>query len=205
MRYESFAPLAAQPNVVHAFTVRTTEDSRDDAHQTQLLAAFGYPPAMFAAAEQVHGAGVGIVRTATGQRAPGVDALVTDVPGVPLLIRCADCAAVFIVDRCRPAIGLAHSGRAGTQANIVGATLAAMRSEYGTVVGDCQVVISPSIGPCHYEMDIWAGIETQLHEAGVPEVYNPRVCTACHLSQYYSYRAEKGQTGRMIALLAIRT
>ena len=35
-----------------------------------------------------------------------------------------------------------------------------------------------------------------MHDSGV--------CTACDLKRYYSYRAEKGQTGRMLALLALR-
>jgi copper oxidase (laccase) domain-containing protein len=29
------------------------------------------------------------------------------------------------------------------------------------------------------------------------------VCTACDLERYYSYRVEKGKTGRMLALLGI--
>jgi polyphenol oxidase len=29
------------------------------------------------------------------------------------------------------------------------------------------------------------------------------VCTACDLHRYYSYRAEKGKTGRMLALIGL--
>jgi copper oxidase (laccase) domain-containing protein len=125
-----------------------------------------------------------------------VDALITWQPDLPLVIRCADCAPVFIVDRTTPAIALIHSGKKGTLANVVGATLQKM-------TGDCLAVIGPSIGPCHYEMDIWAGIEQQLREAGVRDIHNPRICTACRLDRYFSYRAEKGQTGRMFAVLAL--
>ena len=53
-------------------------------------------------------------------------------------------------------------------------------------------------------MDLWTGIETQLQVAGIGAVHNPRICTACHLDRYFSYRAEKGQTGRLFALLALR-
>jgi copper oxidase (laccase) domain-containing protein len=35
------------------------------------------------------------------------------------------------------------------------------------------------------------------------EIHDSGVCTACHLNAYYSYRAEKGRTGRMLALLAL--
>ena len=43
----------------------------------------------------------------------------------------------------------------------------------------------------------------QLRQAGVSDVHNPHVCTACHPGRYFSYRAEKGQTGRMFAVLAL--
>jgi hypothetical protein len=54
-------------------------------------------------------------------------------------------------------------------------------------------------------MDIWGGIEAQLREAGVREIHNPRVCTACHLERYFSYRAETGNTGRMLAVLSLKS
>jgi hypothetical protein len=53
-------------------------------------------------------------------------------------------------------------------------------------------------------MDIWSGIEHQLRHESVTDVHNPRICTACHLDRYFSYRAERGQTGRMLALLALK-
>ncbi len=141
----------------------------------------------------------------TGERVPMVDALVTATNGLPLVIRCADCAAVFIVDQHTPAIGLIHSGKKGTLANIAGNTLAMMGQRYGTDPRNCLAFIGPSIGPCHYEMDIWSGIEGQLREAGVRDIHNPRLCTACHLDRYFSYRAEKGQTGRMLAVLSLKS
>jgi copper oxidase (laccase) domain-containing protein len=78
-----------------------------------------------------------------------------------------------------------------------------MKAAFGTTPDDCLAVISPSIGPCHYEMDLWAGIEAQLRAAGVRDIHNPRGCTACHLDRFYSYRAEKGQTGRHLAKIGI--
>jgi polyphenol oxidase len=37
----------------------------------------------------------------------------------------------------------------------------------------------------------------------VLEIHDSGVCTACDLDHYYSYRAEKGKTGRMLALLGL--
>jgi copper oxidase (laccase) domain-containing protein len=203
MQFETFAPLCQFPFITHAFTLRTDEDTKADDFEGRMLAELGFSPTRFTSAEQTHGNGVAIIRETTGERAPLVDALVTSVRNLPLVIRCADCAAVFIVDRRTPAIALVHSGKKGTQLDIVGNTVATMRQKFGTNPADCTSFISPSIGPCHYETDIWSGIEEQLRQAGVSDIHNSRVCTACHLDRYFSYRAEKGQTGRMFAVLAL--
>jgi purine-nucleoside/S-methyl-5'-thioadenosine phosphorylase / adenosine deaminase len=203
MQFETFAPLSQFPFIAHAFTLRAAEDTKSDEFEGHALAALGFPPTRFASAEQTHGHGVAVIRETTGERVPLVDALVTSTKNLPLVIRCADCAAIFIVDRRTPSIGLVHSGKKGTLANIVGNTLATMQQKFGTNPVDCTAFISPSIGPCHYEIDIWDSIESQLRGAGVGDIHNSRVCTACHLDRYFSYRAEKGQTGRMFAVLAL--
>jgi copper oxidase (laccase) domain-containing protein len=37
----------------------------------------------------------------------------------------------------------------------------------------------------------------------VYKIHDSGVCTACHPDLYYSYRAEKGRTGRMLALIGL--
>jgi copper oxidase (laccase) domain-containing protein len=37
----------------------------------------------------------------------------------------------------------------------------------------------------------------------VKQIHDSGICTACRVDLYYSYRAEKGKTGRMLALLAL--
>jgi hypothetical protein len=205
MPCETFAPLSRIPFISHAFTLRTSDDTKADDFEAHTLTTLGFASDRFASAEQTHGSGVAAVFKTTGERVPMVDALVTAAKDLPLVIRCADCAAVFIVDRHTPAIGLVHSGKKGTLANIAGNTVAVMTQRFGTDPADCLSLISPSIGPCHYEMDIWTAIEEQLREAGVRDIHNSRLCTACHLDRYFSYRAEKGHTGRMLAVLSLKS
>jgi polyphenol oxidase len=188
MRLETFAPLEQFDFLTHAFSLRTADTKTDD-FEPRLLRQLGF--AGYASAEQTHGNGVAVVDRPG--RVPEVDALVTRQRDLPLVIRCADCAPVFLVDRRTPAIALVHSGKKGTQANVVGETLKHIRADFA--------FIGPCIGPCHYEMNLWTEIEKQL--TGL-EVHNSRICTACRLDRYFSYRAEKGQTGRMFAVLAIR-
>ena len=191
MRFETFALLAEYP---HGFTLREPGgDTRAADFPAQFARALGYSDC--ATAEQPHGSGVAVV--AQSGTVAGVDALVTRQRGLPLIIRCADCVPVFLVDRAAPVIALVHSGKLGTRANVVGATVQAMQPRAGVAF------IGPSIGPCHYEVDLWAAIEGQLRAAGITEIHNPRRCTACQLDRYYSYRAERGQTGRMFGLLAL--
>lgn len=154
-------------------------------------------------AEQVHGNGVTIVDSSTRSPVPGVDALVTNEPGVCLGIYVADCCAVYVIDPENACIGLAHSGKKGTELGIVPATLKKMACAYGTDPAKVIVQLSPCIRPPLYEVDFAAEIVCQCQEAGVSQIIDCGDCTGANPDRYYSYRMEKGKTGRMLALLAI--
>jgi len=155
-----------------------------------------------ARAEQVHGSEVAVVQEG-GSFAVGADALVTNTPGVLLGIYVADCGAVYFHDEKTGAIGLAHSGKKGTEGNIVTKVLETMKEEFGSCPQDILVVLAPCIRPPSYEVDFAADIMKQALAAGVPreQYIDSEICTSSDLSSYYSYRAEKGVTGRMLALL----
>ncbi|HEX3818667.1 MAG TPA: laccase domain-containing protein, partial [Chthoniobacterales bacterium] len=82
--------------------------------------------------------------------------------------------------------------------------IAKMQENFGSRPADLIVQLSPCIRPPHYEIDFAAEIVRQLRAAGVREVHDSGRCTACDLTNYYSYRAEKARTGRMLALLALQ-
>jgi copper oxidase (laccase) domain-containing protein len=134
---------------------------------------------------------------------PDVDALITRTRGLPLVIRVADCGPVYFYDPVQSVIALAHSGRRGTEGNIVGATIKALEKDYGSDPRDLIVQLGPCIRPPHYEVDFAAQIGRQAREAGVIHYHDCGVCTAARLDRYYSYRAEKGKTGRMWAALML--
>jgi len=100
---------------------------------------------------------------------------------------------VFIVDQRQPAIGLIHSGKAGTFANVVGATLRAMAAAFGTAPANCRAVIGPSIGPCHYETGSLARDRAAVaRRQACPtfKIRGPAPLVSRHV--IFSYRAEKG-------------
>jgi polyphenol oxidase len=167
----------------------------------ELLRRQGFAPENMATAEQVHG---GAVAVAAGPGFhPGVDALVTAQPGLTLGIYVADCAAVYLADQRGRAVGLVHSGRAGTAANITGRTIERMHAEFGVEPSDLVVHLSPCIRPPLYETDFAAEIVAQARAAGVGKIFDNGICTGREIARYYSYRVERGRTGRMLAALAL--
>jgi hypothetical protein len=53
------------------------------------------------------------------------------------------------------------------------------------------------------QFDLWSANQHILAEAGVRQIEVSGICTACHLEDWYSHRAEKGRTGRFGALIAL--
>jgi copper oxidase (laccase) domain-containing protein len=159
-------------------------------------------------AEQVHGSGVAIVPGVSTKMAgdglpvvPVVDGLITAAPGEILGIYVADCGAIWLADRRTGAVGLLHSGKKGTELNILGKAIGLMGEKCGTQPADLVVVLGPCIRPPHYEIDFAAEIARQAKAAGVGEFHDEGDDTACDLTRHYSYRIEKGCTGRMLALI----
>ncbi|MEO1857936.1 MAG: laccase domain-containing protein, partial [Rubritalea sp.] len=139
-------------------------------------------------AEQVHGGEVAVVRELAGDIIQSVDGLITNVPGVLLAIYVADCGAVYLLDEKNKAIGLVHSGKKGTKAEIVRVALDKMAEEYGTNPADVVAVLAPCIRPPAYECDFALEIKKTIEVAGVKEYYDSGICTSSDLSKYYSYR-----------------
>ena len=176
-------------------------------HETRVHEFAGSDAAWWRA-EQVHGNAVAVVPGAAQIIAPdglsavaGVDGLLTNQVGVVLAIYVADCGAVWLADRRTGAIGLLHSGKKGTENNILGVALERMATEFGTRAEDVTAVLSPCIRPPDYEIDFAAQIFAQASALGLGNFIDCGLNTAADLRRYYSYRKELGKTGRMMALI----
>ncbi len=168
------------------------------------LEAVGIEPGMLRRAQQIHGNKVALVGDiGCSYPVEGVDGLICGGKADCVLgIYVADCAAVWLYDPTTGARGLVHSGKLGTEGNIVGEALRAMHKILGVNPADCLAVISPCIRPPHYEVDIPTKIKEQLAGAGLhcENIIDSDLDTAADLEAFYSYRVEKGNTGRMLAL-----
>jgi len=212
---EQFPALSARPGLQHCFTTRVRDidvqadktealERLDHAHRA-VRSALGLGTRPFASAQQVHGRGIGVIDApmAGDKCFDACDGLITNQEDVCLGIYVADCCALYLVDTVRPAIGLLHSGRKGTELGIATEAIRLMGECFGSQPEDLLVQLSPCIRPPHYEVDFAATIVASCRAAGVTQIHDSGVCTACDLARYYSYRAEKGKTGRMLALLAL--
>jgi copper oxidase (laccase) domain-containing protein len=218
--FEQFPALSAIEIGRHVFTQRIPDIDvahdkaevlkRLDAAHRGIRNAIGMGDWPLFTAEQIHGAKIAIVDLAEcgGSRVggedkhfPGCDAIISNQRGIVLGVYVADCCAVYIVDPKTPAIGLVHSGRKGTELGVVPNAIRQMIERFGSDSANIIVQLSPCIRPPHYEVDFAAEIVRQCRALGVKEIHDSGVCTACDLQRYYSYRAEKGKTGRMLALI----
>ena len=196
------------------------------------LSVLDLDPRRIVSSYQVHGARVGLVgRGQLGRVQPATDALVTDVPDVPLLMRFGDCVPILFFDPVRRVVGIAHAGWRGLVAGVVGETVRTMSERLGCDPANVWAGIGPAIGPCCYEigpeivsdvetacppgakivhhlnrriyLDLPAAVGAQLRGAGVESVEDSGLCTACRADEFYSHRAERGRTGRFGVIVAL--
>jgi copper oxidase (laccase) domain-containing protein len=210
---DTFEALSALPGIRHAFLCRVpgldvmTDREEALARLAEYHAAarmeLGFPLEPFATAKQVHGNRVAVVTEPVTQEIAGTDGLVTGLRGVCLGVYVADCCAIYLVDPVKGVAGLAHSGRKGTELGIATQAVEAMVREYGSDPADMVGQLSPCIRPPEYEVDFAVEIARQLTAAGVGRVADCGANTGRDLERYYSYRMEKGRTGRLLALLMV--
>src|ERR1700690_27564 len=161
------------------------------------------------------------------------DAGFTEKPEVTLYMLFADCVPILFYDSKQGVVGLAHAGWLGTVRGMASAAVTKMRAHYGSKPENILAAIGPSIGVDHYEigadviskvgesfgsdaerlietrdgktyLDLWSANFIQLEKSGVEKIEVAGLCTACHLDDWFSHRAERGKTGRFGAMIALQ-
>ncbi|MGI5913032.1 MAG: peptidoglycan editing factor PgeF [Syntrophomonadaceae bacterium] len=163
----------------------------------------------------------------------GFDAMVCAEPGIGLTTFYADCIPLFFFDPVQRVVAIAHSGWKGTLAGIAGATLKAMQSSFNSYLDNVQVFIGPGIGACCYnigeelaqmvirkfpqnkeiiqwnktrctwDLKLTNKLILQKNGVNLDKILDCGICTACEADTFFSYRHDKGKTGRMGALIAL--
>ena len=212
--------------LVHGFSTRSTGDFLDWPSDREIAEAFGAIGCGTAMLRQVHSRDFVRADRPWSQDRPAADAVLTDRPGVLVGVRTADCVPVLFVDLQKRSVAAVHAGWRGTAAGVVPSALEGMVSEYGSRLADIEAVVGPGIGACCFEVgqavarqfrgefveqrqprphvDLASAIEAQLVAAGLGRIAIIRECTSCDLGKYFSHRAERGKTGRMLAVAGVR-
>ena len=212
--------------LIHGFSTRPTGDFLAWPSDGEICTRFGADSAETAMLKQVHsGRCVRADRAWSGDR-PEADAVCTNRPNVLVGVRTADCLPILLVDPRRRAVAAVHAGWRGASARVLPSAIESMESEYGCRPCDIEAAIGPGIGPCCFEVgeevagqfseefvdrdgpkphvDLAGILGAQLRQSGVERFATAGDCTSCDLARYFSHRAERGDMGRMLALVGLR-
>ena len=173
---------------------------------------------------QVHSDIVRNARVLNDREAEG-DALIADEIGRAIGVRTADCVPILLLDRSKRAVSAVHAGWRGTAAQILRRAVQMLQEEFGTEAEHILAAIGPCIRQCCYQvgfevaerfaqtyrakgddagkwnLNLAAANRNQLLEAGIrPEfVFDLDACTVCQGEEFFSYRREPDNPGRMLS------
>lgn len=144
------------------------------------------------------------------------DALITNIPNKPLIIKVADCVPILLYDKENKVIALVHSGWKGTLEHITENTVKVMINKFNSKKENISAYIYPSIRKCHFEVeddvytlfkdkienidkyttqrdikyyiDLQQIIKDELNKVGITNIIDTYICTYCHHDKYHSYR-----------------
>ena len=205
----------------------------------RFCAALGANQDAMVFSSQVHGA---VVRTVTAADAGrgldrpvdyDADGLITDVPGVPLVVFGADCLTILLSDPVRRVIAAVHAGWRGTALGIVDAAVEKMMRNYGSDPADIRAAIGPGISRCCFETDsdVPDAMTEALGDAASPYLHDDEngkfhvdlkginalrlsrlgvlhtdvadECTMCRPDEFWSHRVTQGHRGSQAALIQL--
>lgn len=171
--------------------------------------------------------------TRNGEPLQKADALICDQPDRPLVMRYADCVPLLFYDKVRRAIGLGHAGWRGTAHGIASRIVQMMTGAFGCRAEDIEVVAGPAISRRNYQVgeevaacalayygeganviwrdpvrraphfDLWRANRLDLERSGVTDIKILDICTFENTVDFYSHRAEKGETGRFAVVMSL--
>lgn len=202
----------------------------------RLAEAIGFSPDKMVLANQTHSDIIRVVTetdclgSLSHREYPACDALVTNTPGVALVVFTADCTPILFHDPITGAVGAAHAGWRGTANGIAAKTVATMVSAFGCQRENIRAAIGPNIGPCCFETDgdvpaaMLNAFGTEaggyirqrgekyfvdlkglnalwLRRSGVTDIAISTECTCCAPHRFWSHRATKGIRGSQGAII----
>ena len=154
------------------------------------------------------------------------DALITDCIGKSIGVRTADCVPILLLDCRTRAVGAVHAGWRGTLTGIVKHVIEKMGEDFESNATDLYAAVGPCVRACCYVVDLelaerfsplfpeWEPAigdkrtldlpeanRRQMQEAGVNphRIFDCGLCTTCQSADFYSFRREPENPGRMVS------
>ena len=224
--------------IYESFNLTFREDDGLDnlkENYSRLCATFDISEYDMICSTQVHGT---VIRNVTrddcgllfGPNPHKADALITQTPGVALMVFTADCLPILLYDPVKQVSGAVHAGWRSTVADITGLTIEKMTAEFGCSPADINAAIGPCISKCCFETDddVVDALKNTLGEdsatcftakenkffvdlketnnillkkAGVTNIVISDECTSCLSNKYWSHRKTRGKRGSQAAII----
>lgn len=131
------------------------EDTAENIYENRrrFLAAFDGDP-LLAMVWQIHGDTVKTIATVSdiGDSEDKADGLISDLDGVLIGVKTADCVPVLIGDPTTRSFAAVHAGWRGTVQSIVKKSIAELKRVYGSDPKDMIAAIGPAAGCENYEI-----------------------------------------------------
>lgn len=200
-----------------------------EACKAQLSRLVDVPVDRIVVPRQVHGADCLYVggESLSDSMPEGVDAVVTDIPGLVVGVNTADCLPVVLIDECHGVVGVAHAGWRGALAGVVHSTIEEM-CRRGASTGNMEAFMGPCICVGCFEVgvevasrfpiknvifnekphvDLPGYVHDMLIGEGVEHemIHLPTECTKCNPGKYFSARAAGIKSGRNFTFAVIRS
>jgi len=225
--------LLSAAGVAHGFSLREAGDDRSRLKEAAGLAR-DIATVHQVHGDRIVDAGGREVMAASQQQAEGADALLALDRGEAVGVRIADCVPVLLHDKRLGVSAAVHSGWRGTRLSIAARAVRALQRAAGSDPRDLVAAVGPSIGRCCYSVSAELGVEFRavfgpeaaedpqqnpnprldlrycvtraLVDAGVPSgrIEHVAGCTSCDSGSFFSFRRDKGRTGRHLAFIGSR-
>ncbi len=196
-------------------------------NRNALISHLNISESQIAFTDQVHSGNVKIAAT------PGIyretDALITNRPNLFLAIQTADCFPIFIYSPEHRVIAAIHAGWRGTKAGIIENTIILLQEKFNIKTEIILAVVGPGLQKECFEveqdtyylfekkylsdaktegkklLDLKSVIIDKLKTMGLVDIniFSSDICTKCDEKNYYSYRRDKHQSGRMMGIIGL--
>ncbi len=157
------------------------------------------------------------------------DGLFTAERGLVLGILTADCLPLFFEGGAGSVVGVVHAGWRGLKAGIIEEALGVLRRDFGILPDRLRTAVGPGIRACCYEVgsEFQAYFQKTYRSAGRENaakgtidlaeearqifiregvqpamIFDSGVCTSCRSDLFFSYRAERTTSERILSAIA---